>query len=231
MKNNQKPKMYISLAASVIFLLIAFFSISNFHTLGGIGGALFMISILISGTSFACIFIFRRRSDALEKIMGQESRIFHYPKKRWQQYLKNEYKLRGNEKKGIFILLTIITSVIFLIFIAVIDEARLAMFLVMLALIGMFAFMAFIVPRISYRFAKDTGEIGILDKGVMINGTLHTWDFPLSKLGSIKEKKKPFHHYQISYDFVDRLGPRSYVIRLPFPKEEKEFRDAIDRLR
>ncbi|MGM5488645.1 MAG: hypothetical protein ACQESG_06870 [Nanobdellota archaeon] len=231
MKDNQQPKAIASLILTFVFGILAIVGLVSFDALGGVAGALFLVSLLLSMTSFVCIFIFRKRSHALQKIFGKESRIFHYPKKEWQEYLKHEYGLRAQEKKAMFIFLSAITAVIFLIFIAVINEARLAMFLVMVALLGLYGTMAFVGPRLMYRFRSETGEIGILDTGVIVNGTLHSWDLPRSKLGSVKEKRKPFHHYQISYEFVDRLGPRSYVIRIPFPKEAQAFREAIKALR
>ena len=158
--------------------------------------------------------------------------LFSYSKGEWQKYLKAEYELRCRQKKGTFSLLSVITIPIFVIFIIFIDEGRLAMFLVMLGLIALYAFMAFIVPLISFSLRnKGSGEILVLEKGIMIGKTFHTWDFPMSKLSSVKKKKKPFMHFEVVYDFYDRLGPRSYTLWLPFPKDEKKFIDAFRRMK
>lgn len=230
MRDNQKPKMIACVLLTIISAISAAAGMITFDILGGLAGAIILVSILIGMTSLICIFIFRRRSQALIRMLNQERKIFTYPQDEWQRYLKHEYRMRGQEKRAIFYILSTITAIIFITFIIFIDEGSLAMIFVMVVLIGMYAFMAFVVPEISFRLRKETGEIGVLEKGIIINGTLHTWNFPLSKLSSVKELKRPFHHYRVCYDFVDRLGPRTYTIRVPFPKNEETFRDAMGQL-
>lgn len=233
MKNNQKKKMFVSVALTILFGLIFVIGINLFSELGEFAGLIILMSLLISITSFVCIFIFNKRSKSFENaIQNKTGKIFSYDKKEWTQYIKEDTKLRNAEKKAIFIFLTIITIIIFAIFILIIEEAKLEMFIVGLLLIGLYAFMAFVVPILSKSLKnKKDREIMIFPKGIIIGNTFHTWDFPLSKLSSVKEKKKPFEYIQVSYEFFDRLGPRSYTIRLPFPKNKEEFRKAIKNLK
>ena len=114
------------------------------------------------------------------------------------------------------------------------EEAKLAMFLVMLALILLYAMAAFIVPWLLRKVRKnEDATVLILPKGVLLNKQFHSWDFPLSKLASASYEKKPFEHLEIVYNFVDRTGPRSYTINVPIPDgvNEQKAQSVIDDLK
>lgn len=233
MKNTQKRIVNICIVLMIIFGLSTIFGLVSFNEIGDFAGFIVLVSLLISLTSFVCIFIFKKRSTAFdEAIQNKTGKIFTYTKEEWKKYLDSEYDIRAKEKRAIFIFLTTMTVPIFAIFIAIIIEAKFTMFLVGLGLICLYAIMAFVVPRINRRFQNhEIRQIMIFPKGIIIGKTFHTWDFPLSKLSSVKEKKTPFEHVQVSYEFFDRLGPRSYALHLPFPKNKEEFRKAIKMLK
>jgi hypothetical protein len=114
------------------------------------------------------------------------------------------------------------------------EEAKLAMFLVMLGLILLYAMAAFIVPWLLRKLRKSEDvTVLILPKGVLLHKQFHSWDFPMSKLASATYEKKPFQHLEIVYDFVDRTGPRSYTINIPIPDgvNEQKAQSVIEDLK
>lgn len=233
-KNNQRPKMISCIILSIFFFISFLFWASTFSRFGGFAGMMILLSILFSVTSFVFIFVFKKRSKVFAQAIKNNSSlgIFSYKKNEWQEYLDKEVGLRNQEKKFIFIVLSAITTFIFFIVIITLPEGKLMLFLVLVGLIALYAFMAFIVPVVSNALRNKNGaQVIILDKSIILDGTFHTWDFPLSKLATVKEKKTPFRHMQVSYDFFDRLGPRSYIIRIPFPKEEQVFKEAMNKLK
>lgn len=234
MKNTQKRNVNVCIILVLVFLFTGILCASMFGSWGGFAGMGILLSIAGGITSFACIFIFKKRSDSFEEALKNKSSLGHfiYSQKEWAEYTKQDTLMRNQEKMFIFIVLSAITIPIFLIFIVFVDEAQFAMFFMMCGLIGLYAIMAFIVPKIICVLRNTKGaEIMILDKAIILDGEFHTWDFPLSKISSIREKKKPFPHMQVSYDFVDRLGPRSYVFRVPFPQKDEGFRKAFAALK
>lgn len=235
MINSQKPKYIACIWLTLIFLALAFSGFMLFEALGGIAGAIILIGLAASLTSFICIFIFKKRSDALDRALSKNDYIarWKFTKREWQDFLKREHSLRRLEKAGIFIVLSIITLIIFMVFILFIDEGRMAMLFVMLTLIMIYAAAAFIVPAAMFKIRnREDAEVLILKKGILLDRTFHTWDFPFSKLTSAKYRERPYKRLEVAYEFFDRLGPRDYLVLVPVPNsvDAKEAMKVADDL-
>jgi hypothetical protein len=221
-KNNQKLIFKISLVLSIIFLIISLYSIKNFIRIGDYAGLIIVLSIFLTIGSIISVFIFKKRSNAIEKAIKKNKYIakWKYNKIEWINFIDEEFKIKKVEKKLVFWLLSIITIIIFGIFILIIKEERGIMLLVLLGLLLLYFIVSKIVPYIDYFYKKKQEPYAlILEKGVYIAGHFHSWDFPLSKLSLVKLKEKPIKHLLITYDFFDRLGPRDYSFMVPIPKK------------
>lgn len=221
MKNRQTTLYHAFIGLTLIFSAASVFFMLSFDWLRSIAYAGFMLSIWLAISFFIVIFIFRRRSKQIENAIQKNKYIvsWQYAVDEWENYVKSDYVYRKAEKNAIFIFLTIITVFVFGIFIIFIDEGKLAMTLIMFSLVALYAFMAFVVPLLFYTFhKKHPSEVIIMENGVLLDKQFHTWDFPMSKFSSAKIIKKPFPHIAIEYEFVDRTGPRSYMVHVPIPQ-------------
>ncbi len=223
-ENRQKKIYKACIGLSIIFFVSIIFFINFFSQLRDIAGAGLMLSLLFFFTSLICILIFKKRSDALDYAIKNRKFItkWSFSKKEWQKFQKIDFLKKKIENAAKFKALSAITLIIFIVFIFMIDEAKLEMAIVMISLIIFYYLLAFIFPLIIFSVKKNQDtEILFMNKGVLINKVYHTWNFPFSKLRNIQLKKDPIYYLEISYSFVDRLGPREYNLRLPIPNKKK----------
>lgn len=208
---------YLCITLMICSVLVFLISIMNFD-INSFHGALIMLSILVFFSSSAVAVMFKKRSDALKKAVneGRYLAYFSYSGEEWEKYVCHEHGFRMEENKSKFKLLFIIIVPIFSVFILLIDDARLEMFMVMAGLLVFLAFFAFFIPAASYHArGKSGGKVLVMEKAVLINNRFHSWDFPLSRLTQVKILEKPYRHIKITYGFWDRLGPRSYTVNIP----------------
>lgn len=223
-KNPQKTVLRRWLLIDAFFIILGINSFLNFD-INSADGMFIMVSITIVLTSLFFIKSTIKNVKVLNEAINNQKMIVHwkYSAKEWANYLVHEEKYRFEEGKLIAMVLSVITAIVFIPFILIISEGKLAMFLVMLGLFGLYLFMGFIFPKINFYLKKKiVGEVILLEKGVLLNKQFHTWDFLLSKFVSAKLLKKPYEHLAISYNFVDRTGPRNYCINVPIPKSNKK---------
>src|SRR6056297_539325 len=235
-KNRQKQIYQVFLGLTLIFILMILLIITFFDSIGDWAPPALLLSFFLGIVCLICTFIFYKRSKEIEHALEDQSYIaeWHYSAKEWKEFMNSEDVFRTGERKVAFIFLTVITVIIFMMFVIFAEEAKLAMFLVMLGLILVYAMAAFIVPYLVRCFRKkEDVTVLILHKGVLLNKQFHSWDFPMSKLASVSYEKKPFEHLEVVYDFFDRTGPRSYTINIPIQggKDSKEAQSVIEELK
>lgn len=231
-RNRQKTIYHTFIILTIVFVVGVFVFANLFDYSMDLAGAGLILSIFLSIVSFIVIFIFKKRSDAIDRALENKKYIarWHFSEQDWEKFIDLEYSYRSSEKKEIFFFLSIITAIVFFLFIAFVNEAKLIMLLVMISLVILYAFMAFFVPYIMYKYhRKGDAEVLILEKGILLNKQFHTWDVPMSELASAKIQKTPYPHLQIVYNFVDRMGERAYTIIVPIP-ETVNGEEVIERL-
>ena len=102
----------------------------------------------------------------------------------------------------------------------VIDEGKLAMFLVLIGLITFLSLFAFGMPfYYKMKNAKGDGNILIGAKYAYINGYFHNWDFPLSRLSKVEKIKEPFYGIQLVYYYTERTLEHSEELIIPVNKD------------
>lgn len=235
-KNRQKRIYQVFLALTVVFTVLIFLTIGFFDSFGNSAPPILFLSFFLGIVCLVCTVIFLKRSREIEHALTDQSYIaqWDYTGEKWKAFMEKEDGFRTGERKVVFVFLTVITVIIFMMFVIFAEEAKLAMFLVMLGLILLYAMAAFIVPWFLRKLRKnEDATVLILPKGVLLHKQFHSWDFPLSKLASASYKKKPFQHLEIVYDFVDRTGPRSYTINVPIPDgvNEQKVQSVIEDLK
>ncbi|RUA12376.1 MAG: hypothetical protein DSY82_01445, partial [Flavobacteriia bacterium] len=124
-----------------------------------------------------------------------------------------------------------IAIIVFGIFILVIDEGKMAMFLILLGLIAFLAAFAFGMP-FYYRFKNLRGDGKILlgAKYAYINGYFHNWDFPLSGLSKVKPIKDPFYGINLIYYYTDRTLKNSEELFIP-ANEDIDIKALVEQLK
>jgi hypothetical protein len=232
-KNNRLPNHErLRFYGSIVFTVLCIIVILGSPALPrSYGPAATLLAILLGLTACICIFIFKKRSNMVVRALEQpNSTLFTYTADDWYAFRQQDAQLRKEEKFMIFLFLSGLTVIIFIPFTIIVQEPF--MLVVMLLLISMYALLGLAYPRLKpLLIRKQEGSVLILERGVYIEGYVHTWEFPLSKLLSKKWKEQPFPHVAISYEFFDRLGPRSYTVRIPIPARKASFEQAIKRLK
>ncbi len=221
-KNRQKTIYRVFLILTLVFGVMMPVIISMFDILGDSAPPLLFMSFFLAIVCLICTLIFRKRSRSIEHALKDKNYLaqWHFSPEKWKAFMEKDDQFRTGERTLAFTVLSVLTVIIFMMFVIFAEEGKLAMFLTMLGLIVLYALAAFIVPYFIRRFRKDeAATVLILSKGVLLNKQYHSWDLPLSKLASASFEKKPYEHVQITYEFVDRTGPRSYTINIPIPED------------
>lgn len=220
LQNNQTPitkKLWYSAAFFLLIIVIAFMEIVAIHP------AIVMLSIFFCVSSILIGFMFRSREKKLQSLISGESLLASWTlnetqKKAYVNYLFNHEK---GKNMGILIVISVISIVIFGIFILVIDEGKLFMFLVLVGLIIFLSFFAFGMPLYyRYKNSKNDGNILIGAKFAYINGFFHNWDFILSGLSQVEIIDEPFYGIGLVYYYTDRTFHHTEELLIPANKGE-----------
>src|SRR6056297_2535187 len=168
-KNRQKRIYQVFLALTVIFAVLIFVVIGFFDAFGDSAPPILFLSFFLGIVCLVCTIIFLKRSREIDHALKDQSYIvqWDYPAEKWKAFLEKEDVFRTGERKVAFIFLTVITAIIFMMFVIFVEEeAKLAMFLVMLGLILIYAMAAFVVPWLLRKLRKtEDTTVLILQKG------------------------------------------------------------------
>lgn len=216
-KNTQKSTVYKSLIVAVVAFFIAVLPFFENNPMTGLWGIAF-IGFFIFLAALIVAFIFNSRAKKLQSLLTGENIVASWILSSDEKiaYVNHLYESEKAKNKGIFWITTVLIVVIFGIFILVIDEGKVAMFMVMLILIGFIAAFAFGMPN--YYKSKNSnadGQILIGKKFAYINGFFHNWDFPLSGLKNVKIINEPFYGIHLTYYYTDRTWTNTESINIP----------------
>ena len=220
LENNQNSIVKNMLIASSIFgilMMLPFSGIEFFEK----SFALSFISMWLFVSSLVIAWMFRGRAKRLQSLISGDSLLANWE---LDMDMKREYVdyffVQEKEKNiAIFTVISIMATIIFGMFILVIDDGKLFMFLTLIFLILFIALFAFGMPYY-YRYSnlKGDGKVLIGKKYAYINGYFHNWDFPLSGLSDVKIMKKPFNGIRIVYYYTDRTLKHSEELFIPANK-------------
>ncbi len=232
-KNPQRTVLRRWLFVDIFFIILGLHSFFTFD-INSFDGMFVMVSITVVLTSLFFIKPIFKNIKAIDNAIKNRVMLAHwkYTAKEWLNYLNHEKSFRFKHGKLMAYFLSGITVLIFVPFILIIPDGKFAMFLVMIALFGMYFFMGLVFPKIVFFVRKNrVGEVILLERGILVDKEFHTWDFPLSKFNYAKFLNKPYGHLEVTYDFIDRTGPRSYTVNIPVPKNVKEIKKIISKFK
>lgn len=232
LQNTQSGVVSKSLWVAVIALFFMILTFMDNNPLSGIW-ALTFLAFFVVVSALIVAFIFKSRSKKLQTLITGENLLASWTltdedKRKYVSYL---YHNERSKNKGIFIITTILIVLIFGIFIAVINEGKAAMFLVMIILIALIALFAFGMPKY-YRAknAKGDGNVLIGKKYAYINGYFHNWDFPLSGIKKVQLIQQPFYGIHIKYYYTDRTFTNTEELNIPAP-QNIDLQDIVSKLK
>ncbi len=229
-QNNQSSitkKLWYAAAFFLLIIIIAFMELVSIHP------AIVFLSFFFFLSSVLIGFMFRSREKKLQKLITGENLLAEWTltdtqKKSYANYLF-EHEISKN--KIILFLITGIAAVVFGIFILVIDEGKLFMFLVFIGLVIFLSIFAFGMPYYyKMKNSKADGHILIGAKYAYINGFFHNWDFLLSGLSRVKIITDPFYGINLVYYYTDRTLTHSEELFIP-ANEEINLEELIERLK
>jgi len=227
-RNSTKIVKYIT----GFFLLIVILAFMDLDMLP-IHPAIAFISFFIVLSSIVIGYMFKSREEKKQTLISGENLIAEWTLTSEQKENYASYLFEHEKNKNTFILYSIsaIAIVVFGIFILVIDEGKLFMFLILIGLILFLASFAYGMP-FYYKKSnlKGDGRILIGAKYAYVNGYFHNWDFPFSGLKKIKKIKTPFNGINLVYYYTDRTLSHSEELFIPVA-EDIDLTKLIDTLK
>lgn len=229
LKNNQQTIVKKSYIVTAVFAILTVLPFMEWSPIAGVWAIAF-VSFFLFISSLVIMWMFRGRSQKLQRLISGESLLAEWtltPEQK-ENYINYFYEQEKGRNRAILFSISSIAIVIFSIFILMIDEGKLAMFGVLIALILFLSFFAFVMP-IYYRYSnrKGDGKILIGAKYAYINGYFHNWDFILSGLSRIKIIKEPFYGIYLVYYYTDRTLRHSEEIFIP-ANEDVELEGLVE---
>jgi len=221
LQNNQTSIVKKSWYTAGFFALVILVAIMDFDGLP-IHPAIVMLSIFFFIMAIIIGFMFRSREKKLQTLISGENLVAEWTLTNNQknEFANHLFKNEFSKNKIILFSISTIAIIIFGVFILVIDEGKLAMFLVLVGLLLFLSIVAFGMP-LYYKMknAKGDGNILIGGKFAYINGYFHNWDFPLSGFKKIKIIETPFYGINLIYYYTDRTLNHSEELFIPSPNE------------
>lgn len=227
-KNSTNIMKYIT----GFFLLIVILAFMDLDALP-IHPALAFISFFIVLSSIVIGYMFKSREEKKQTLITGENLLAEWTLTNEQKESYVNYLFEREKNKNRFILYSIsaIAIVVFGIFILVIDEGKLFMFLILIGLILFLASFAYGMP-FYYKKSnlKADGKILIGAKYAYINGYFHNWDFPLSGLKKARIITEPFYGLNLVYYYTDRALLHSEELFIPVA-ENVDLNELIGNLK
>ena len=231
LQNNQTSIVKKSWIAAGFFAFIVVLAIMDLVSLP-IHPAIVMLSIFFCLSAVIIGFMFRSREKKLQSLISGEKLLAAWTLSDFekQNYVNFLFENEKSKNRGLLMVISVISVVVFGVFILIIDEGKLAMFFVLIGLIVFLSFFAFGLPfYYRNRNLKNDGKILIGKNFAYINGFFHNWDFPLSGIKKAKIIKQPFYGLYIKYYYTDRTLTNTEELNIP-ASEYIDLRPLVDEL-
>lgn len=174
------------------------------------------------------LFMFGYQMVAAHGLINGKHLIAHwnFDPEQWRMFAEKEYHEEKNEKRLMLaVIAVIILSVGAVFWLIMRDKAAGIVFLVLLGIIVLLAFVAVIVPWLTYRRnRKQSGDIYIGTNCLYLNGAVHTWSFAGARLENVNLLSKPFPMINITYTYWTSTGRyfffyrQAATLRVPIPE-------------
>jgi hypothetical protein len=230
MPNTQRRIVNLWIILTLIFLGCVFLpSWLGINGMDGGFGLSFLAGFMVI-VGLIVIVIYNGRAKQLEKILSGEGRIalWHYTSEEWIRFIAADFEAEKQEKKNLFILVTVISLIIGVILTVIYQDGL--MLLIVTGIIVIVAVPAFWAPRYRYRKLRHSQAVALIaENGVIVGKMFHLW----VKMGAsldrvvINRENNP-NLMEFTYSFPARHGRQVEVARVPIPygKSEEAVRIA-----
>ncbi|MFH2059408.1 MAG: hypothetical protein ABIJ59_10975 [Pseudomonadota bacterium] len=221
--------------AAVIIMPFFYGWFNDFPPFVFIGGFIVILGII-------GLFMFGYQIIAANGLINGKHLIAHwtFDPEQWRIFTEKEYSTEKNEKRLMLLVVSAIILVVGAIFWLIMqDKAAGIVFLVLLGVIAIIAFVAVIVPWLTYRRnLKQTGDIYIGKNCLYLNGAIHTWSFAGARLEDVKLILKPSPMINATYTYWTSAGRyfffyrQAATVRIPVPQGKlEEANHVVDQLK
>ena len=192
------------------------------------GAPFFFVGFFVFLCGAIGLALFAWQMHTLGRIIGGKDQLarWTYDPGEWKRFVAWEFAEEISEKRGLLVLVSaIILAVGGGFWLVMRDAAAAWVFVFMIGLAALLWAVVWIVPRLSRRRnLKGTGEVYIGRSGISVNGAVHTWNLPGSRLESAAFIEKPFPLLVFVYSYLMVAGRSLYVfrhaatVRVPVPR-------------
>jgi hypothetical protein len=222
--NPQRRTAMVSWILTVLFIFGIFapsiFGMDNFNG----GFALSFFCIVAAITTFIVAIMYQGRAGALDRILKGEKRLAHwkYDPAVWRDYAEKEFVREKKEKRGLFLMVAVISLVVGVIFTIIHPDAGMAIIGILLVLVLLIAFVAFSTTRYNYWMNRRyVGEAYITPDGVYLNRMLHLWKGWGASLDDVSYNEAE-RYLAFEYSTPSRTGRADYTVRVPVPQGKED---------
>ncbi len=219
--NPQRRIAAISLAVAVFFIVLIF--IPGLVGIDGFEGgfAISFVSIIVAAVAFIVGAMYLSWASKLDGILRGEGILAHwfFTQQHWAKFANEDVKEDYSEKKALFILVSGIALFFGLLFWAFDAEAGFFVFLIMLALIGLCAFVWQASAWNNRRQnLNPTPEVFISKDAIYMNKKFYTWKAFLTRFNGVTvENHRGLDLLVFRYTQYNRFGTQTYTTRVPIP--------------
>ncbi len=232
MKDNPQRR---TVAIWGIITAVALFAIFAPHIFGmdelNGGFAISTLSFFVAIIGIIVVIIYARRAKALDRLFNVENLLAHwtYTPQEWKQYTEQEFQMERKEKWSLFYVVAGIALFLGIAFFIFDREAGLWVFIAMLGLIALIAFVAWFAAWNNYRQSKKClGEAYISRDAVYLNRQYHTWKGLGARLESmVLAEHKGQQLLAFTYSMPTRTGMQMNTVRVPVPRGQEKAAELI----
>jgi hypothetical protein len=229
---NPPRRTAVTSLAVALFGVIMFF-VPGFLGVDGFDGgfAVSFLSLFVAVVAVIVAVLYFGYSGKLDRILRGQGLLAHwtYTPEYWNEYTQKEFEEEKTEKKGLFIIATGFALFFGFLFWALDSEAGFYVFLTMLGLIGLIAFVWQFSAWVNYR-QNLTGvrEAYIGRDAVFMNRKFYPFRSWFTSFDGVTlEKKRGLTLLVFKYTTANRTGAQTYTTRVPVPPGEEENAEKI----
>jgi hypothetical protein len=232
--NNNPARRTAFIWTGIILVGIIIIFIPSLTGMDGFNGgfALSFLGGFISLIGLIAAIIYFRMAGILDKTVKKENILVHwtYAPEEWKTYTKTEHKEDTSTRKGLFLMVLVISALVCGVMAAVVRDDYLIFFLIFLGIVAITGITALATGWSNYRNNQARlGEVYITLDGLYLNKQLHVWKGLGNSLEAIafEEEYRAQPRIKVDYSSPARTGRNYYTARVPVPPGQEEVARKI----
>ena len=196
------------------------------------GFALSFLGGFVAIIGIIAAIIYARLAGALDRIIKGENILAHwtYTPEQWKEYTEKEQTEDKVGRKGLFIMIAVISIIVGIGFYAVVRDHPVLIAGIILGIIAIAGLSAYFSGLANYRRNKKyLGEAYIALDGVYLNRQLHIWKGIGNRLEDVtyEDPYGPSPRLKFDYSSPGRGDRYYYTARVPIPLGQEEIAHKI----